>query len=357
MSRARAGAIVLRRTRRRPRAVVAVPLASLLILVLGWSVLWNVARGQADAVLDRFIAGEAAHGRTWSCPERAITGFPLRIALDCPEVAFAGVVDGSPAQGHLAGLRAETYLYEPSSVSIALAGPMTLTSRGGRDDFSLDWSVFHTTLRGLFGGLNRAEVAIEGATLTRPNIDPVRFDHVELHAGPASGRPQEDAAAAVDLTVTGASAPQIDAVVGDAAPLGGAVSAVITRAYGDLPDLGTGTVERWRRAGGQLDISDLKLAKGPLSAAASGRLGLDAQHRLAGRLAASLAGFAPLAKRFGIPLGAVEVGGLLTKLLGGRSGSSAAQSAPGTVDLPITFADGFLSIGPVRTDLPLRPLY
>ena len=357
MSRVGADDIVLRRTRRRSRAVVTVPLVSLAILVVGWSVLWSVARWQAGVALDRVIADEAAHGRTWSCPERTITGFPFRIALDCPGLTFAGVVDGSPAEGRLGSLAAETYLYEPSSVYVTLAGPMSLTSQDGRGDFSLGWAAFRATVRGLWGGLARVEVSVDGAVLARPGIDPMRAEHVELHAGPATGRPPEEAADTVDLALTGAAAPFLDAVTGDTAPLGGSVTGTITHAYGDLPDLGTATVERWRRAGGHLDIADLKLVKGALSATASGQLGLDPQHRLAGQLAARLAGFAPLAKRFGIPLGAVEVGGLLTSLFGKRAGSPPAASAPGAVDLPITFADGAVSIGPVQLPVALRPLY
>ena len=259
-------------------------------------------------------------------------------------------------EGRLGSLRAESYLYEPNAVYLTLGGPATLTSGDGRDDVSLDWSALQATLRGLWGGFGRVEIALEGAVLTRLGAEPVRIDHVELHAGPAAGRPPEDAADAVDLAVAGAAVPLLDALTGESAPLAGSFSGRITHAYGDLPDLGTATVERWREAGGRLDVADLKLAKGPLSATTSGQLGLDAQHRLAGHLAASLGGFAPLAKRFGIPLDAVKVGGLLGKLLGGKA-AAPASSAPDAVDLPITFADGAVSVGPLRTGVRLQPLY
>ena len=134
------GSVTLRRSRRRPGAALMVPLLSAAILVLGWSVLWGVARQQAVAGLDNLLAREAAHGRVWSCPDRAVTGYPFRIALTCRDVAFAGVVDGARAEGRLAGLSAEAWLYEPSSVVVALTGPMALATADGRADFTLGWT-------------------------------------------------------------------------------------------------------------------------------------------------------------------------------------------------------------------------
>ena len=97
------------------------------------------------------------------------------------------------------------------------------------------------------------------------------------------------------------------------------------------------------------------LNKGDLKAEASGAVGLDDQHRLAGRLQAGLSGFGPLAEKLGIPLRAVEVGGLMAKLLNGSPLGAPADA--GNVALPIILAGGNLSIGPVRTPVRLRPLY
>ena len=128
----------------------------------------------------------------------------------------------------------------------------------------------------------------------------------------------------------------------------------MTRAYGDLPDFGPATVERWRRSGGRLDVANVTLTKGPLSLAAAGTLGLDELHRVRGRLDADLGGFEPLARRFGVPLQAVAVGGLLAGLLGPQP---APAGPPGGVKLPIALADGSVSVGPFKTGLRLPPLY
>ncbi len=346
------GSVTLRRSRRRPGAVVVVPLLSAAILVLGWSVLWGVARQQAVAGLDGLLASEAAHGRVWSCPDRAVTGYPFRIALSCRDLGFSGAVDGAPAEGRLAGLSAEAWLYEPSSVTLALTGPMVLTTADGRADFTLGWTSLNATLRGLIGGLKRIEVLAEGAELARPDGARGSARRVELHAGPAASA--IEGTDAVEIAVSGAAVPALDAVTGEGAAVEGLFSGTVTRAYGDLPDFGPATVERWRRGGGRLDVSRLTLTKGPLSLGAAGTLGLDDLHRVQGRLDADLGGFEPLAKRFGVSLQAVAVGGLLGNLLGTKP---APAGAPGGVALPVALSDGTVSVGPFKTGLRLAPLY
>ena len=346
--------IALRRARRRPGAALLVPLLSIAVLVLGWTVLWGIARQQAGAALDGWIAAEARHGRTWTCPDRTIDGYPFRIAIACRDVGFAGTVDGSPGEGHLAGLTARAWLYEPSAVYLVLDGPMTLKTADGRADFALGWERLGAKLRGIFGERRRAEIVGEGFTLTRPGAAGATARRVSIHAGPALGA-TETAADAVEIALSGLGAPLIDAVTGEAAAVDGTFSGTVTRAYGDLPDLGPATVERWRRAGGRLDVGDLALTKGPLSFGAAGTLGLDDLHRVAGRLDARFGGFEPLAKRFGISLGAVQVGGLIANLLGTKPAPAAA--APGGVALPVSFAGGTVSIGPFKTGLRLPPLY
>ena len=349
-------AVVLRRGRRRPGAAVLVPLLSVAILVLGWTVLWGFARQQAGAALDGWIAAEAAHGRSWTCPDRTIDGYPFRIAVACRGVTFAGAVDGSPGEGRLAGLTARAWLYEPSAVYIVLDGPMALTTADGRADFTLAWDRFGAKLRGIFGDRRRAEIVGEGFTLTRPGAAGTTARRIALRAGPALAAAAGEMAAdadAVDVAISGLAAPLLDGVTGETATTDATLSGTVTRAFGDLPDFGPATVERWRRAGGRLDVANLALAKGPLSLGAAGTLGLDELHRLQGRLDARLGGFEPLAKRFGISLGAVQVGGLLADLLGTKP----AAAAPGTVSMPIGFADGRVSVGPFKTGLRLVPLY
>ena len=348
----------LRHTRRRMPVALVVLLLSLAVLALGWSMLWAVARGRAAAGLDDVIASEAAHGRRWSCPGRTIDGYPFRVAVSCRDVGFEGTVDGSPGRGHLAGLTARAWLYEPSAVYVLLDGPMTLTTADHHADFTLGWERLGAKLRGVLTGRARAEIVGEAFTLARPGGLGGAARRVELHPGPALAPAAVDADS-VEVALSGVAAPGLDAVTGETAPLDGRLAGIVTHALGDLPDLGPATVERWRAAGGRLDVGDVALTKGPLSLGGSGTLGLDALHRVQGRLDASLGGFEPIMKRFGIPLRAVEVGGLLADLLGTKPAAAPTPGtqAPGTVSLPVAFGEGTVSVGPFKTGLRLPPLY
>ena len=348
----------LRRPRRRVSPFLVLPFFSALVLVLGWSVLWVLARQQSLGAMDQWLAAEAAHGRQWTCPYRKVGGFPFRITLACREPSFAGTVDGAKAEGHVSGFKAVSWLYEPSSVDVAVQGPLAYTSENEKADFTLKWAELHVTLRGLIGGMKRVAVDVEQPDLALSDGDGGSAEHAELHVGPASGRPVDDLADAVELLVAGASVPALDAATGDAVPLDTEIKGIITHALGDLPDFGPATVDRWRLSGGKVEVSRAMLNKGDLKAEASGAVGLDDQHRLAGRLQAGLSGFGPLAEKLGIPLRAVEVGGLMAKLLNGSPlGAPADAGDAGNVALPIILAGGNLSIGPVRTPVRLRPLY
>ena len=348
----------LRNPRRRFGPILMVPLFSALVLILGWSVLWVVARQQALGAMDQWLAAEAVHGRQWTCPDRTAGGFPFRIVVTCREPSFAGKVDGAMAEGHLSSFEAESWLYEPSSVDVAVQGPLAFTSAHERANFTLKWADLHVTLRGLIGGMKRIAVDVEQPDLALSDGDGGSAEHAELHVGPASGRPVDDLADAVELLVAGASVPALDAATGDSVPLDSEIKGVVTHASGDLPDFGPATVDRWRSAGGQVEVSRAMLNKGDLKAEATGVVGLDEQHRLAGRLQAGLSNFGPLAEKLGIPMRAVEVGGLMAKLLNGSPlGSPADAGDAGSVALPITLAGGTLSVGPVRTGVRLQPLY
>ena len=66
-------------------------------------------------------------------------------------------------------------------------------------------------------------------------------------------------------------------------------------------------------------------------------------------------GLEPVLRRFGVDPGLVAATGLLGSLLGGRNSGRADDG--GGLRLPVTLAGGRVAIGPVRTGIPLPPLY
>ena len=346
--------LVLRSGRRR-RPWLSLCLLSLTILVLGWSALWLFARYEAASRMDGWMASEATHGRDWSCPNRTIAGFPLDLHISCTHPGFSGEVGGVRLTASFGALDAEVELYQPKAVDAWIRGPLTLT-REGEGDMAANWAALLIEARLLSD--DRARVALVADDLTATGTDgrTNRVRHAELRVGPAPSRPPADRAYEIWLDLFDAACPALDAVLGTPDPLSveqrGVVTAVQDTAFEPWPRL----LERWRQGGGVFDLDTLKLTKGDLKAEAQGALGLDAEHRLSGRLQTAVSGYESVAARLGLPLHAVSVGGALAGLLG-RKSPEPGKSMIGAIPLPVTLADGRVSIGPFKTPIRLDPLY
>ncbi len=70
-------------TRRRSRFWLYGPFMLLVVLAAGWSAFWFYARGRIATEIDTALAREVERGRTWTCTDRSIGGFPFRIELRC----------------------------------------------------------------------------------------------------------------------------------------------------------------------------------------------------------------------------------------------------------------------------------
>lgn len=344
--------------RRARRAVGIGPmlLASLSLLLIGWTLLWLFARHQAYSSFDQWIAAERGQGRYWSCPNRAISGFPLSIRIRCDHPTYADRPENGTVRGELTGLAAEAHLYFPSNIIVDLAGPLTFHEQSTATDFTVVWSQAHVTLRGdMPGDFNRGQLQADAVAVTPAGSStPTTIDHLDLSIRPFS----EKAGASVDaeaiLKLSGARSPDADAAFGSSEPMAASATALATR----LPSEGASLpllLEPWRRAGGQLHLEAFSLTKGAFSATGDGHIELDEEHRLAGRLDSRFAGLEPIAARFGIPVGAVKLGAVLSGLLGGKTDKADARSAELTFSL--VAKNGRLYVGPVRTDLTLPPVY
>lgn len=350
----------LRPALRRPRAVLALPLASLVILCGGWSALWLFAAREAGTLMDGWMAREAERGRIWSCADRAISGFPFGIELHCRNPAFAGPVGHTHVEARAAGLTAHALITQPNAAEADIEGPLTVSGADPAVETRAEWANLHVTVRGLAGArLARAEVDVDGLSVARADGSGGRAERVELHVEPALQRAIEDHALDIRLSVEGAAVPLADGLTGSAAPMALDTRATLTQAALAVPvprDSATPeeVMEAWRQAGGRLDLVSLNLDKGPLAARLSGTLGLDGQHRPEGRLDVAMSGADQLARNLGLPPESALVGGLLGKLL---AGPAAAASGPPALRLPLVLHDGRVAIGPVRLGLRLAPLY
>ena len=343
------------RVERPPVRVLPMLGLSLLLLVAGWTALWLFARYEAVVTFERWRTSERSFGRAWDCPNQHVGGYPLGIVLTCDHPTFKGPVADGLFQGGLDGLRAEARLYFPTNVIVTLAGPLALTEVAGPRRFDARWSSALLTLRGLLpADLDRG--LLELADLQLGPV-PLAASARQVTIGFKPINRAADARIDLEATLTAddAHVPELDTALGSTDPLqlrfSGFATQVAFTGGVTLPEL----LDPWIAAGGQLHVGNLDLVKGAFQAHATGRLGLDEEHRLQGRLDTGFSGLEPVAARLGLPIAAVKVGGLLSGLLGGAAPASDAPAAD--LSLPIIAKDGRLKLGPVDTGVRLLPLY
>ncbi len=342
------------------------PSILLLTLVVLWSAAWFWIRDRAAREMDAWLAAEAAAGRTWTCADRSITGYPFRLELRCASLAFTRS-DGRFTLGPLTAL---VQVYQPRHGLLQVAGPFHVEQ--GELVADANWTALQGSFHGAADGFVRASLtadAIKGS-VRGGEPGPVDFSagHLEFHARPTPARFASDGAVDVSLRVERTGLPLIDPLVGNADPADLALDATLTRAA----RLRTGRVaqelDEWRRDGGALEIALLSLAKGDRRIQARGTLGIDEEHRPAGQLDVRAAGLEALigqvmGQRFGADRGAM-IGNLVGQLLGGgrRSPNPAEPEAKGDPALkplpPLRLADGRLLLGPIPLpNVRLLPLY
>lgn len=331
----------------RSRVGLFLPYVLLLIVALTWSGGWFWLRGRAGQEIDSWLAREAAAGRAWTCEERSLTGYPFRLELRCTELTLAR----SDGRFRLGPLTAVAQVYQPRLVLFESAGPFHAEQGDLTGDAT--WTALRGSVHGASEGFARASLVVEGPRVTVAGGEPgpmaVSGRHLELHARPTPGRFDSDGAVDVSLQLAQAAVPQLDALMRNDDPADLSLDATITRAR----VLDTGAVprvlERWRKAGGSLDLNALSFGKGRQRVQAKGSLAIDEGHRPTGQIDLRAAGVDTLVgsivgQRFGSDKGAL-VGQLVGGLLGlGRRAEP--EAPPGTAPLkalpPLKFVDGRL---------------
>lgn len=328
---------------------------SLAVFVVGWSALWLFAWWEARLNLNNWLAAERGQGRLWDCPNRSVGGFPLSIRLTCDRPSFADA--GNQAfRGELAGLRAEVKLYFPTSVGIDLVGPLRIQDSGIDAGLTVSWASARIELRGdLPGSLDRGQLEAEGVAIAATALQsPIAIQHGEMSFRPLPQKAAGPQDAEITIGAQGLRDADADATFGSAEPIEARLAGILSR----LPTKGASLptlLEAWREAGGRLDLSAFRFSKGPFEVAGAGWLQVDDEHRIEGRLDTRFVGLAPVAARFGLPIDAVKLGGLLSNLLGGKTDSDAQHKAD--IAMPLGARAGRLYLGPVKTGIALPPLY
>ncbi len=324
------------------------------LVALAWTVLWNLAAGQSERTVEAWIVREKSFGRTWFCPERTVGGFPFAIEMECTKPRFDGIIFGRHFTGGLGGFRATAVVFHPTVVTARLGAPFAVSAEDEDAHLDLFWSDLRLVLDGLPQGMwhvtiHAEKLAWRGASHDYGSVDGNAERLMGYAANHATDRSYD-----FNVTIDSARLPEIDRLLGADLPADIVARGTVTQAGFDPALPLADNMDNWRAAGGRVDFAALDLTHGPAKFTAHGSLGVDALHRVEGRLDTKSYGLAPVLIRLGVNPTLVSAGALLSGLL---SGTSSNRADPDALVLPIGFEDGYLSIGPAQTSIRLPALY
>jgi hypothetical protein len=345
--------------KRHSRFWLYAPLALLVLVAVAWSAAWFQIRNRAGVEIERWLAKEAQAGRQWVCPNREIGGFPFRIEVTCPALTLRQK-DG--VQVSLGRVESVAQVYQPRLVITEMEGPLRLTD--GTVTVEGGWDLLQTSVHGAPDGIQRISIVADNPSFTVRGAAAedvaVSSGHLEVHLRPTPARSQEGAYdAAIDARQ--ARVPALDALFGGGEPANLQMDVTATQAKGFSGRPVIEEIERWRAAGGRLDILQFSLTKGGNRIEAKGDLKLDEVHRPAGQLQIAAAG---LDRLVGALTGGRVGGNLLGALLGQAprpqtQEPAAAAAQPSLSSLPpLRLENGRLLLGPFTVpSLRLPALY
>lgn len=338
-------------TRRPSRLWLYGPFLLLVLLAAAWSAFWFYARARAAAEIDAALAREVTRGRTWTCADRSITGFPVRIELRCSALSLTSTRWGEAVRIETGPALAVGQVYTPGLVIFELAGPARANLPEGRT-LEITWKELDASLA--WRNPERFALVAKDSTtvVTTPGRPPEtwRAATLEAHLRRNPGRLAEQA---VDIAVSakGTVLPPIDALLGTSDTGEIDLQATLTQAESFRQGFNPDALESWRNANGTLELTRLSGTKGKARVDGSGQLMLDPDHRVAGDIRLAAAGVEQI--------GGLRIGNLLGGLGGLLGGSSGGAAPAGLTPLPpASLRDGRVFLGPFRLPLPpLPPLY
>lgn len=337
---------------RRSRRGLYIPLALFALVCLGWTGAWFFARTKAIEVMDAWMAREARLGRTWTCPDRSVEGFPFRIEVSCTAPTFVSEEPGRAGRGSLGTFSATARVVDPRNLIAVFGSPLRWEARAG-DVVEVTFATARASYRGTPDRIDEAalEMTEAAGSWRPPALEPQRAaaKRAEFHLRRTPGNePGTDVAASmVDL-----DSPLLSAMLGDPSPGALDFRASVSQLLPSPPRDWRATAEDWRRADGAFRIDKLAMVKGPISLNATGTLQLDELRRPVGIIEGQATGLTQILARLGMGVGGTA-GGLLGSLLAGQQRPDAR---PRPLPVSIRFDNGRIFFGPLPGPR-LPPLY
>lgn len=286
---------------RRPWRVIA-PVVILVVLAVGWCLLWYWSATVADRTLTGWVEREAAAGRAYSCGTQSIGGFPFRVAARCIDAAAELRSNLPPYSLHAKDITVLAEVYHPTVLVGEISSPLTVAEPGQPTSFVANWSRARVSVRGVPPEPDGLSVRADRARIDRVSGGNTEMlfttDNTELNARVIGGLASNNPVIDVTLRFTATAVPTLHPLLAD--PLKGDIE-VVLRGFKDLlPKPWAQRFREMQAAGGGIEIKSLRIERTNSIIVGSGKLTLNEQGKADGLIRVGVAGVERLVPLVGL---------------------------------------------------------
>ncbi|MEP3277868.1 MAG: DUF2125 domain-containing protein [Stappiaceae bacterium] len=250
-----------------------------LVFAVGWSIFWFVAAGRVEAELEKTLANLARQGTRIECAEKAVKGYPFRLEVLCNSMEAE-----TPGQDLVRSqaVRAVALVYNPTHLIIEADGPATAQSALYGFNANADWQLAQASTQIGLAGIEETSIAVDDANVDLdglPQSQKIQVGRFEAHA---RKRASSDGAG-VDLAV---SARKLSLSGGVNTEYDADFDLIVWIPEGEqiLAGKGDQVLLKYLRDGGEIGLTQARIASLGAEIMVSGSLIADREGRLSGDL-------------------------------------------------------------------------
>lgn len=370
---------------RRRRWPWIVPLMAVILIGI-WTAAWFYASGKVDTTIAGWREREAKVGRIYACATQTIGGFPFRIEVHCTDPSAEFRSAQPPMALKWKDLYVVANVFTPTRLVAELTGPMMIGRPAQAAEIVANWKQGAVTMLGLPTSPERVT-----ATFMEPNFERIagggnesvfKANQAELSGRMVEGSAYANPVIEFTLKLKEATAPTIHPLA--AVPFDSDATALLRGLKNFAPKTWAARFQEIQAANGRLEVTNARLQQGEVIAVTTGQLGLSPRGRLDGELRTTVANFDKLVPALGLDrlmaqstTQGSQIGSALNaldRLVPGLGNIARQNAGPAVVAgiglmgqptelegkravmMPLRFADGMATLGPVPLG-PTPPLY
>jgi len=328
--------------RRRTKLSLVLPLVLLLLAGGALAGTWVWAAGAVQDGYGTWRAERRADGYSFQNAEPEVAGFPTAVRATLREPVVTAP-QGWRWQGPV--VIGEADVLSPFTVRVTAPGTHTLRTVDGRQLRADAQEAQGRVLLKPEGGARSGQITLRQVRLDGLPAGPTRAAALFVALGPERRPPDGPRELDVTLETDGLELPrQLETAFGRSIDRLAVRGTLIGRAPREIS---RAELQAWRRRGGRIAVDHLDLTWAPVSLKGDGTLTLDSRLRPQGTLDVAIRGLGPaldeLAAAGRIDRGAVTYAKLAIAALGSRDEATGETR----VDVPLSFRDGRIYLGPV----------